>query len=199
METIELKLSRQQLEAIFYGFKALTDSMALVLAQPSSNTYIDTNTNINTLITDLASKTSLVPNTSTNTNTSKNTNTRSTSSTSNKNIIINDDDEDTVIKVNDNTCKENDIPTLEDVIEYVNTCKYRMSAKKFYDHYKNLGWKTMGGTSIVGQWRGFVDNWAKNEFPSKQQMQPLPTGKNAGMGTVEERRAAHPFVPSFDV
>ena len=231
METIELKLSlsKEQFDMICSGLKALADSMSAIMAdnmadkvadkQPSSNTYIDTNTSkdtdtykdyksrVETLITNLASNTKLDSNT---TKSTLNTTLTSSSNKNNNNIIINNMSGKEIDNMsgeeivntnteNSNTCKEErDIPTLNDVIGYVNYRGYRMNSQKFYDYYSKNHWKTMGGVSIAGKWRGFVDRWAQNEYNAKGQPQATtPTGKNAGMGTVEDRHATHPFVPSF--
>ena len=91
------------------------------------------------------------------------------------------------------------VPTLQEVKNYVMVSGYKMNPQKFYDYYKTKGWKTMGGTSIIGRWKEYVDKWAQNEYKPTGQAQTAPvyTGGKAGMGTVEERHATHPFVPSF--
>ena len=221
METIELNLvlDRNQFEQIVNGLKALTAALSNTYIDTDTNKETNTNkdttpTNANTsydyksrvdaIITNLASNTRLdtLPrgNTSSDANTNRDTlirnNTSSASASNNINNNINnntvDDDEEANIVVNNtNTYIDTGIPTLEEITQYVNVHKYRMSAQKFYDYYKRRNWKTRGGVSIVGQWKGFVDNWAKNEFAPKQQPQQA-----GNMGTVEERRAAHPFVPT---
>lgn len=222
METIELKLSlsKEQFDMICCGLKALADSMSATMAdnmadkvadkQPSSNTYIDTNTSkdtntptntntsydyksrVDSLITSLASNTRL----DTNTNKSTLNTTLATTTNKNNNIInVVDEKANIVVNENTNTCIDNGIPSYEDVLAYVNTCKYSMSAQKFYDYYQKTGWKTKNGVSLEGRWKGFVDTWAKAEFAKPQAS--IPTGNQAGMGTVEDRHATHPFVPSF--
>lgn len=218
METIELKLSlsKEQFDMICCGLKALADSMSAIMAdnmadkvadtKPSSNTYIDTNTSTDTntykdyktrvdsLITSLASNTKL------DTNTNANNSTRMTTASNNKNnnniINVVDEKANIVVNENTNTCIDNGIPSYEDVLAYVNTCKYSMSAQKFFDYYQKMGWKTKNGVSLERRWKGFVDTWAKAEFTKPQAA--TPKGNQAGMGTVEERHATHPFVPSFD-
>ena len=194
--------------------------------QPSSNTYIDTNTSketntptntntsydyktrVDSLISSLASNTKFTTDT---TKSTLNT-TLTTTNKNNNNIIINNMSGKEIDNMsgeeivntnieNSNTCKEeHDIPTLLDVIGYVNYSGYKMNSQKFYDYYSNNHWKTMGGVSLAGKWRGFVDKWAQNEYKAKGQ-QPQETtaytGGKAGMGTVEDRHATHPFVPSF--
>lgn len=210
METIPLKMSRRQLEAIFYGLKALTDSMAAYLAEkPEPEKESTKERDVNTIITSLATNTSLkntntyqVPNTSKDTLIRNNTSASASNNNINNNNInnaVDDDDVTTTSKIS-NTYQSSGIPTLEDVEVYVRKCGYKMSAQKFFNYYRGLGWKTKTGTSIVGIWRGYVDTWAKNEYaPAEQPQQTAsaPTGKNAGMGTVEDRHATHPFVPSF--
>lgn len=175
-----------------------------------TNTYRDYKTRVETLITSLASNTNM--NTSNTTKSTLNTTLTTPINKNNNNININNmsskeidnmsgkENTNTSIE-NSNTCKEeDDIPTLQDVIRYVNYRGYQMNSQKFFDYYKNNGWKTMGGVSIAGKWRGFVDKWAQNEYKAKGQPQAsTPKGGQAGMGTVEDRHAAHPFVPSFNV
>lgn len=220
METIELNLmlDKNQFEAIVSGLKALTAAL--------SNTYIDTNTdkdtdtdkattptNANTsydyksrvdaIITNLAANTRLDTSPRGNTssddaNTYKDTLHRGNTTTAtannnniNNNTVVVDDDDDEEVNIvvnNANTYIDTGIPTLEEITKYVDVRNYRMSPQKFFDYYKRRNWKTKGGVSIVGQWKGFVDNWAKNEFAPKQQA--------GNTGTVEERRAAHKFVPT---
>ena len=189
-----------------------------------SNTYIDTNTcketttdkattptNANTsydyksrvdaIITTLASNTKLDTSPRGNTSTAnKDTIIRGNTTTAsainnniNNNTVVDDDEEANIVVNNTNTYIDTGIPTLEEITKYVNVHNYKMSPQKFFDYYKQRNWKTKGGVSIVGQWKGFVDNWAKNEFAPKQQTQ-----QSGNTGTVEDRHAAHPFVPSFD-
>ena len=205
----------------------MADNMADKVAdkQPSSNTYIDTNTSketntptntntsydyktrVDSLISSLASNTKFTTDT---TKSTLNT-TLTTTNKNNNNIIINNMSGKEIDNMsgeeivntnieNSNTCKEErDIPTLNDVIGYVAYRGYKMNSQKFYDYYSKNHWKTMGGVSIAGKWRGFVDRWAQNEYNAKGQPQETTayTGGKAGMGTVEDRHATHPFVPSF--
>ena len=78
------------------------------------------------------------------------------------------------------------VPTLQEVKNYVMVSGYKMNPQKFYDYYKTKGWKTMGGTSIIGRWKEYVDKWAQNEYKPTGQAQAAPvyTGGKAGMGTV---------------
>lgn len=205
METIELKLvlDRNQFEAIVCGLKALTAALSNTYNNTNTSKETNTPTNANTqydyksrvdnLISSLASNTRL------DTKTNQDTLTRITAPTTinkNNNIIVNDVVDEKAINISPNTskdtntCKDVEIPTLEDVEAYVRKCGYDMSSQKFFDYYSRNGWKTKTGVSLRGVWKGFVDSWAKSEFARPKPQTPAPT-------TIEEKHAAHPFVPSF--
>ena len=178
MDTIELRLTidKEAIEAIFTLLGALAERESTKekesnitntnIASSSASSNNINNNNINTVDVDVIDKA--------------------------RNIAR----EKAINKVNEEANNEVDIPTLEDVKAYADACGYKMSSQKFYDYYKNNGWKTKRGVSLVGMWKGFVDNWAKAEYAHNDK----PTGNKAGMGTgvgtVEESHKAHPFVPT---
>ena len=214
METIELRLTidKEAVEAIMTLLGALADRMSdkresreesTKEESKEKTTYHDIRPVINSLSTCMnMSKPCNNTNPQGNNNTIHQDNTATTDNKDNNNINNNtlsvDVDEKAINKVNEKAYSNVDkamdtmykaVPTLEDVEEYVSKCGYKMSAQKFYDYYKDKDWKTKNGVSIVGKWKGFVDNWAKSEFI--QTMKP-----SAATATIEERHAAHPFVPT---
>ena len=120
-----------------------------------------------------------------------NSNTTTTTTTSlrdnNKTIISDVDD----VDVNNNHSIEDEIlpPTLEDINNYITTKGYKMDGKRFFMYYKGLGWKTKGGTPIICCWKEYIDSWMNNGIRNQVNIKDPKT--------VEERRKAHPFEPSF--
>jgi len=82
-------------------------------------------------------------------------------------------------------------PTLDDIKQYIWSKNYSLDANRFYNYYKNNGWKTKNGNVMIERWKEYIDNWASNEFSSNKALRAMGAGV-----TVEERRARHPFEPS---
>lgn len=56
-----------------------------------------------------------------------------------------------------------EIPTLEEVIDYVESCRMTVNPMRFYSYYKERDWKTVNGSPIV--WRKKLEEW---DFDDRQ-------------------------------
>lgn len=54
-----------------------------------------------------------------------------------------------------------DKPTLEDVIDYVESCHMAVNPRRFYTYYSERDWKTVNGTPI--NWRMKLEEWDFDE------------------------------------
>lgn len=52
-------------------------------------------------------------------------------------------------------------PTLEDVIDYVESCHMAVNPRRFYTYYSERDWKTVNGTPI--NWRMKLEEWDFDE------------------------------------
>lgn len=123
-----------------------------------------------------------------------------TTNTTNKNNNINN--------INNNICNggvanntnidTNTDVSMDKILGYMNQKGYKFDPNRFYTYYKNNGWKTRGGKDIRNDLYAAIDTWASYEF-KKPAEKAATTPNKVGMGTREERMAAHPFVPTnFD-
>lgn len=109
--------------------------------------------------------------------------------------VVVDEDNTSIDKHNTTTTytqnTNNTEPTLDDIKQYIWSKNYSLDANRFYNYYKNNGWKTKNGNVMIERWKEYIDNWASNEFSSNKALRAMGAGV-----TVEERRARHPFEPS---
>lgn len=124
------------------------------------------------------------------------------SNTNNNNIIFKEPVEpNDVVEVNDVVSKNDNVglstiePSLGDIRNYIMEKNYELNAERFYYYYKNNNWKTKKGNSIINLWQTYVDDWARNQYSNKTENKSVTPNK-VGLGTAEERRKAHPFVPT---
>lgn len=54
-------------------------------------------------------------------------------------------------------------PTLEDVIDYVESCQLKVNPRRFFTYYSERDWKTVNGSPI--QWREKLQEW---DFDDRQ-------------------------------
>lgn len=54
-----------------------------------------------------------------------------------------------------------EIPTLEEVREYISEKKYSFTAEQFYDHYESVGWKR--GKTPMKDWKATCRTWQNNQ------------------------------------
>ncbi len=54
-------------------------------------------------------------------------------------------------------------PTLEEVIDYVESCQMTVNPMRFYTYYRERDWKTVNGSPI--QWRQKLQEW---DFDDRQ-------------------------------
>ena len=109
--------------------------------------------------------------------------------------VVVDEDNTSIDKHNTTTTHtqntNNTEPTFDDIKQYIWSKNYSLDANRFYNYYKNNGWKTKNGNVMIERWKEYIDNWASNEFSSNKALRAMGAGV-----TVEERRARHPFEPS---
>lgn len=71
------------------------------------------------------------------------------------------------------------LPTLAEVVEYVESRGGKIDAEKFYDIYSSNGWKTAKGV-LIKDWKSAVRAWERTEHPNKKQHS---TEKNGSFDT----------------
>ena len=120
-----------------------------------------------------------------------------TTNTTNKNNNINNNICNGGVANNTNIDTNTDV-SMDKILGYMNQKGYKFDPNRFYTYYKNNGWKTRGGKDIRNDLYAAIDTWASYEF-KKPAEKAATTPNKVGMGTREERMAAHPFVPTnFD-
>jgi hypothetical protein len=83
---------------------------------------------------------------------------------------------------NSNKNKQGDLPPLSDIENFFREKKYPAAeAKKFYNHYKAIGWKIQGITPIK-DWQALAEKWMQNATRWGQQSVIARTQSEA-MGT----------------
>lgn len=85
--------------------------------------------------------------------------------------------------------------TMDQILAYMSQKNYKFDPNKFYNYYRGMGWKTKNGRDIRPIWKETIDQWAKYEY-NRSSAKAATTPNKVGMGTREERMAAHPFVPT---
>lgn len=85
--------------------------------------------------------------------------------------------------------------TMDQILGYMSQKNYKFDPKKFYNYYRGMGWKTKNGRDILPIWQQAIDTWARTEY-DRGTYKAATTPNKVGMGTREERMAAHPFVPT---
>lgn len=85
--------------------------------------------------------------------------------------------------------------TMDQILAYMSQKGYKFDPNKFYSYYRGMGWKTKNGRDIRPIWKETIDQWAKYEY-NRSSAKAATTPNKVGMGTREERMAAHPFVPT---
>jgi len=85
--------------------------------------------------------------------------------------------------------------TMDQILGYMSQKGYKFDPNKFYRYYRGMGWKTKNGRDIRPIWKETIDQWASYEY-NKTAAKAATTPNKVGMGTREERMAAHPFVPT---
>lgn len=85
--------------------------------------------------------------------------------------------------------------TMDQILGYMSQKGYKFDPKKFYNYYRGMGWKTKNGRDILPIWQQAIDTWARTEY-DRGTYKAATTPNKVGMGTREERMAAHPFVPT---
>ena len=66
-----------------------------------------------------------------------------------------------------------DKPTLEDVIDYAESCQMAVNPRRFFTYYSERDWKTVNGTPI--QWRMKLEEWDFDEKRKIATPSPAPT------------------------
>jgi len=136
-------------------------------------------------------------------NTSNNTTNTNTNNNINNNIIYgggntnsgrsNNTNIDTNNGGNGNGIDTNTEVSMDLILSYMAKKGYKFDPNRFYKYYQNNGWKTRYGKDIRDNIYEALDTWAKYEYSKAAK---ATTPNKVGMGTREERMAAHPFVPT---
>lgn len=69
-------------------------------------------------------------------------------------------------KIKENKTKENNKPTLQEVIDYCNERGNGVDANKWYDYYTANGWRV--GRNPMKDWRATVRTWERQTQPKKE-------------------------------
>ena len=136
-------------------------------------------------------------------NTSNNTTNTNTNNNINNNIIYgggntnsgrsNNTNIDTNNGGNGNGIDTNTEVSMDLILSYMAKKGYKFDPNRFYKYYQNNSWKTRYGKDIRDNIYEALDTWAKYEYSKAAK---ATTPNKVGMGTREERMAAHPFVPT---
>lgn len=75
-------------------------------------------------------------------------------------------------------------PTLEDVIDYVESCHMAVNPRRFFTYYSERDWKTVNGTPI--QWRMKLEEW---DFDEKRKIK-----ESAAPAAASAQQSSNPFL-----
>lgn len=75
-------------------------------------------------------------------------------------------------------------PTLEDVIDYVESCHMAVNPRRFYTYYSERDWKTVNGTPI--NWRMKLEEW---DFDEKRKIK-----ENTSPTSSAPQTSSNPFL-----
>lgn len=195
---IELTLERDTVEAFFKMISSLAASLSAQMSDTKSDMMSDKEENEEesnkeevkeekTIRINTSNKTDKTDNNNTNNNINNNcvSNDACMSIPSNNLPVSNSIS-------NDTSTKE---LTMDQILGYMSQKGYKFDPKKFYNYYRGMGWKTKNGRDILPIWQQAIDTWARTEY-DRGTYKAATTPNKVGMGTREERMAAHPFVPT---
>lgn len=203
---IELTLERDTVEAFFKMISSLAASLSAQMSDTKSDTKSD-------MMSDKeeneeeSNKEEVKEEIPIRINTSSNTirplSTSNTTNTNNNNYFINGGNSTNAIDLNtsakdlntSNNTSTNAEVTMDQILSYMSQKGYKFDPNKFYNYYRGMGWKTKNGKDIRPIWKETLDQWASYEIKRPSQ-KAATTPNKVGMGTREERMAAHPFVPT---
>lgn len=188
---IELTLERDTVEAFFKMISSLAASLSAQMSDKEEN---EEESNKEEVKEEIPIRINTSNNT-TNTNTNNNIN--------NNNIIYgggntnsgrsNNTNIDTNNGGNGNGIDAKEEVSMDLILSYMAKKGYKFDPNRFYKYYQNNGWKTRYGKDIRDNIYEALDTWAKYEYSKAAK---ATTPNKVGMGTREERMAAHPFVPT---
>lgn len=188
---IELTLEKETVEAFFKMISSLAASLSAQMSDKEEN---EEESNKEEVKEEIPIRINTSNNT-TNTNTNNNIN--------NNNIIYgggntnsgrsNNTNIDTNNGGNGNGIDTNTEVSMDLILSYMAKKGYKFDPNRFYKYYQNNGWKTRYGKDIRDNIYEALDTWAKYEYNKAAK---ATTPNKVGMGTREERMAAHPFVPT---
>lgn len=187
---IELTLEKETVEAFFKMISSLAASLSAQMSDKEENEEESNKEEVKEEIPIRINTSNNTTNTNTNNNINNNIiygggNTNSGRS-NNTNIDTNNGG-------NGNSIDTNTEVSMDLILSYMAKKGYKFDPNRFYKYYQNNGWKTRYGKDIRDNIYEALDTWAKYEYNKAAK---ATTPNKVGMGTREERMAAHPFVPT---
>jgi len=86
----------------------------------------------------------------------------------------------------DKEIKQENQPTLDDVLFFFKEKKYpEEEAKKYYNHYQACGW-LMGGKTPIKDWKAAAEKWITNSPKFNQQANGSKPKPNNNAGTIKD-------------
>lgn len=178
---IELTLEKETVEAFFKMISSLAASLSAQMSDKEENEEESNKEEVKeekTIRINTSNKTDKTDNNNTNNNI-------------NNNCVSND----VCMSIPSNNLPVSKELTMDQILSYMSQKGYKFDPNKFYNYYRGMGWKTKNGKDILPIWQQAIDTWARTEY-GKDTYKKATTPNKVGMGTREERMAAHPFVPT---